>query len=265
MLEQAVQLVGHLAWPVTGLIIIYVFRRGLRGVIGAVERRIEDPNTDVSIGREGLELSTRLAAAESKLESLEVDQDDKEVAARERERTTQGLRRGEGAAAPDRQLTTTEQDGVPAELRRLADEYMALDYPDRTRLVGEGDELAREMGALILSQGVDRDLVASSGSEGLILGLSVAVHSSPEAGDLQRLLSGAGDVSRPHVRSRLVLALGRLADGGFMTRLDLPEVRRVLLAYERGAGRDLKMRILGVRARISRMLNRSPEAAEGAL
>jgi hypothetical protein len=76
VLEQAVALTGHLAWPVVALIVLYMIRSELRQIVLKLAERIGDPRSDLSIGKTGLEIRQRVSQSDASSDILaaEIDQ-----------------------------------------------------------------------------------------------------------------------------------------------------------------------------------------------
>ena len=55
-MDQFVALVGHLAWPVVALLVLYTVRREARALVSRFAERIGDPKSTVSIGKKGVEI-----------------------------------------------------------------------------------------------------------------------------------------------------------------------------------------------------------------
>jgi hypothetical protein len=105
------------------------------------------------------------------------------------------------------------------------------------------DEAARNMATIVLEQSVSRDALAAQHHEGLILALASAVHARPEPGDVDRLLRVADEVNRLHVKYRIVLACGRLAERGFAGPTEIARIRTVFRFYEADADPPLRLRL----------------------
>jgi len=77
--EEIVALVGHLAWPVVVLLGLWMVRREIRSIAGRLAERIGSEATDVTLGREGIQIRQRVAPADQDrdrlLEALRTDPD----------------------------------------------------------------------------------------------------------------------------------------------------------------------------------------------
>lgn len=52
--NNLVNLIGHLAWPVTLLIMLLLIRRHISAILKALSERIKNPGSDIKIGPDGL-------------------------------------------------------------------------------------------------------------------------------------------------------------------------------------------------------------------
>lgn len=55
--NNLVNLIGHLAWPVTLLIALLLIRRHINAILKALSKRIENPDSALELGPSGLSLS----------------------------------------------------------------------------------------------------------------------------------------------------------------------------------------------------------------
>lgn len=60
ILKQMVGLAGHLAWPVTTIILLLLTRRQITQVAAAIVKRIEDPKSPFKIGPSGVEVGASI-------------------------------------------------------------------------------------------------------------------------------------------------------------------------------------------------------------
>jgi hypothetical protein len=76
---EVVALVGHLAWPVVVLLGLWMVRREIRSIAGRLAERIGSEATDVTLGREGIQIRQRVTPADQDrdrlLEALRTDPD----------------------------------------------------------------------------------------------------------------------------------------------------------------------------------------------
>lgn len=230
LLEQLVTFAGHLAWPATVVLLVYLAREPIHGVIESLAARIRDPRSQLAISKEGIEIRTMIDA---KLESIEIDQEQTKSLA------LQALRLTDTGKAPE----TSDEEDFPQELVQLADEYLKISHPDWVERVREKDGAARRMAELVITKGVSRDLLAGQQHEGLVLALATTIHTLPQPADIGRLLRVADEVNRLHVKYRIVLAVGRLFERQMTTPDDVPRIRDVLKLYKRDADAPLKRRI----------------------
>lgn len=238
-METLVELVGHLAWPLSILLVLFLLKREISDILKAIKKRIQDPRTQVSIGKEGVTLDTKLDVVESQVESLQIDQEQfkQMVLAVAGQASYTGVKE-----------TETQSDEIPHELLKLADEYLRISIPDLGERLRKKEQYAQHMTNLVLSQNISRDMLADQHNEGLILALVGAIHAFPKEGDLERLFRISTDVSRLHVRYRIVIAFGRLVERLLVERTDIQRTNEVLDDYLHGADKPLVARIKRTRA-----------------
>lgn len=70
-MEHAVALIGHLAWPVVVLIGLWLVRREVRLIVGRLAERIGSEETDVTVGREGIQIRQRVAPPDQARQRLQ--------------------------------------------------------------------------------------------------------------------------------------------------------------------------------------------------
>jgi Tfp pilus assembly pilus retraction ATPase PilT len=249
LVEELVKLAGYLAWPVAIFVIVFVIRKELKSVFGAITKRIADPASDISIGKEGLEIKSRVDAALGRIESLEVDQNQSKelifgvIDRKEKE----GVRtKSEAGLTIDPELVT------------LADEYLTIsasDWADRVRLK---DEAARKMANLVITRHISKDLLVTQKHEGLLMALVSAIHTAQDMEDFARLSKIAHKIRRLHIKYRFVMALGRIFEQGLATHADVARALEILDLYTVGADEPLNHRITQTRAMIQFALNRLP-------
>jgi hypothetical protein len=68
--EEIVALVGHLAWPVVVLLGLWMVRREIRSIAGRLAERIGSEATDVTLGREGIQIRQRTAPVDQDRDRL---------------------------------------------------------------------------------------------------------------------------------------------------------------------------------------------------
>jgi hypothetical protein len=207
------ELAHALGWPITVLIAIYVLRAELRGFMNKLTEQISKA-ANISIGAKGLEI--KLAAVNTRVTAIQATQES-------------SAPRGRKSSRGDK------SEEIPARLNDLASEYLKLDVPDPRERVRRKNEMAREMGDLVLEMNVSRKLLVSRGDQGLIVAFAAAVVAQPEPDDLALLLDTQGVAKRLHVRYRLVLALAVLINKGFVADADRERVDTTLTAFDRGA------------------------------
>ncbi|UTW11667.1 hypothetical protein [Marinobacterium rhizophilum] len=225
-IEQLVELGAALAWPATVLAVLYYLRDPAGDLLQALADRIKDPRSEVSIGREGL-------AIKSRLEALEIDQE------QTKSLTLQAL----GVSERGMQEPGTQSIELDADLLRLADDYLAIDDPSWSKRVRLKDAAAMQMADLVITRNIPRQLMAQQQHEGIILALAAASHALPTADDTELLVQVAGEAQRLHVRYRILMAIGRLIERGLVDSDQADAIGHVLQSYKRGADVSLRNRL----------------------
>lgn len=59
--QQIVVLIGHLAWPITVVILIYSFHSHIAKFLTVLTERAKDPKSAVSVGRDGVTITRQQA------------------------------------------------------------------------------------------------------------------------------------------------------------------------------------------------------------
>jgi hypothetical protein len=236
-MQQAVDLVGHLVWPVTLLVVFFMLRRQFRQAADAIGERIGDRYSDFSITREGLRVSSRLDALTTAVESQSLAQG---VIAH-----TAVAQAGE-PGPPGQPIPAAGQ--IPPELQALADEYLAVEIPDWAARVRAKDELALQLGSYVIAHRTSKDLLAVQENEGLLVGLASAVNALPESGDGQRLVMASARLTRLHVKYRFTIAFASLIQKRLLTSEELRSVQQVLDSFMQGADESLRARVEGTRS-----------------
>jgi hypothetical protein len=228
-------LVGHLAWPLVALAIVLVFRRQLHELLNEIRQRVSDKNASVDLkaGPVGIQVQ----AVQDKVQALDENQ--------------KVLKAVVKATATTSASWSTQ---IPPELTELADRYLAVEIPDWAERVRMKDTLATEMGSLVLTRGVSKDVLTQTTNEGLLLALAELVRLSPEAGDLQRLGRVAPLITRLHVRYRFLMAVGRLLDRRFVDPHDVSSITQILQQFRSGADAPLRAQIGRTEAQLAAFL-----------
>ncbi len=231
-MEPWVQLFGNLAWPIMILVILFVARSEILGILKSLKERISDPRSKLTAGPQGITLETQLNAVASQVESLQVNQD----------QLTSLVRPGPGVQEE------TRSEDIPPELLALANEYLDISDTDWRTRVNKKNQCVQDMTNLVLWRAVSRDGLANSNNQGLLVALAGTVQTVPEGGDLQRLFSASQRISRLHVKYRFVLAFTRLIEKDLVSNVDINRIKEVLDKFQQGADKPLQLRIQRTRA-----------------
>ncbi|UGY02521.1 hypothetical protein [Bradyrhizobium quebecense] len=189
----------------------------------------------ISIGTRGLDI--KLAAVNTRVTAIQAAQD----------QAKSSSARGRMSSRRDEEHASSSED-IPARLRELASEYLNIEIPHYRARVRRKNELAHEMGDVVLEANVSRELLVSTGDEGLIVAFAAAVVGEPGMHDLNLLLGTQGIANRLHVRYRLVLALAVLINRGFVVDADRERVDAALTAFDKGADASLSKLISDTRS-----------------
>lgn len=239
MLHELVTLGGHLAWPISILVILFFVRAEIRGAVTALTKRLADPSSDISIGKGGIEIRTRLEAALGRIESLEIDQHQ----ARD---LVLGVLHTEHT--PDERL---EGQPIDPDLVTLAENYLTISAADWAERVRLKDEVARKMATMVIARRISKDILAAQAHEGLIMALVSAIHTAPETGDFARISLLPHKVTRLHIKYRITMALGRIFEQHLATRADVDRASEALELFNIGADPPLRHRIAQTKAIIN--------------
>lgn len=61
VLEQIAELVGHLAWPVTTIILLLLIRQQMNAMLTALSERMKNPGSEIKLGPGGVSISSARA------------------------------------------------------------------------------------------------------------------------------------------------------------------------------------------------------------
>jgi len=243
VIEELVKLMGHLAWPVFIFVTLFFLRSEIKSAISAFAKRMADPSSDVSIGKEGLSIKSRVDAALGRIESLEIDQNQSKD-------LILGVLEKESILAPKE-----HSEVVDPELMKLADEYLQIDAKEWTDRVRLKNESARKMANLVLTRNISKDLLASQAHEGLVMALVSAIHTSPDEKDFDRISVIVHKVSRLHVKYIIAMAIGRIFEQRLAANTDVDRAQEILDLYTIGADQSLRNRIAQTKAIITMVVS----------
>lgn len=246
-MEELVKLVGHLAWPLTTLFIVYNARKEIYSMIDSIAKRIKQESTDVEIGKEGIKLKSAIAATQAKIDAQDIDLEQVKSLALQ----IMNIHK------PEKRFleSETKEHAIDDTLMKMAEDYLCINIEDWSERVRAKDAAARNMGNYIITNSISKDLLASQKHEGLVLALATTIHSFPEAGDIERLLKVSDKVNRFHVKYAIVMAFARLFERRIGSVADISRVRGVLNRYEVGGDTPLVSRINGTRAIINQIIH----------
>jgi hypothetical protein len=219
--QDTTQLLNVVAWPTTVLIALAVLRSQIRMLLTRFTDAIAQA-AQISIGKKGLEikLDSKITAVNSRILALKAGQDQvKETVYRDR----RSRRR-----IPPSTASAAGASEIPPTLLEMATSYLKVDIPDWRQRVARKNELALQMGNVVITECVSRDRLAQSTDEGLHLALAAAIAADPDQADLDRILRVVPITSRLHVRYKLVVALLSLINQGLVQQTDVAAAEEAL-------------------------------------
>jgi hypothetical protein len=219
-----IELLNVVAWPATVLIALFVLRYQIQAFLTKLTDSIAHAS-QIVIGKKGLEI--KLAAVNSRIVALNAAQDLVTE-------TVYGSKRRQ-SRAPRKAATQ-----LPQGLRDLAAAYVAVNEPDWRSRVLRKNELALQMGDLVIREDVSRDVLVQEKDEALHLALAAAAAADPQPGDLERMLRVAPTTARLHVRYKLVVALMSMINKGLVQPKDKAKVHESLQRMGGGADDSLR-------------------------
>jgi hypothetical protein len=95
------------------------------------------------------------------------------------------------------------------------------------------------------------NLYKATPNEGLLITLATLINSSPEAGDLDLLINYASNVSRKHVRYRVLTAIGKLISQRLIKQGDKERILALVETYRKNADASLLQKVDSVVAQIN--------------
>ncbi|MEY2518861.1 MAG: hypothetical protein QOF24_620 [Verrucomicrobiota bacterium] len=171
---------------------------------------------------------------------------------------------GESGNLPENTRKSLVPSPSPQDRARAAAEnsLKANSIQDEKQRIAEKDKAANEIATLVVTGGITKDWLieeaerqaVKNGQDGLIAGLSLAINSKPEEGDLERLLRVAGRALWPNAQHKVCVALIKLFSSSSARKEDVPRVERVLKEYllRPTLDKPLKDRIIATAAVITR-------------
>jgi len=215
-----------LLWPLLLFCLLWLLRRELRALVAGLAARVVDKDNEIVLG------PIVLRKIESRLESVELDQKVTSELVQRKVIETAGVVAASGQA-----------QAIPEALRAMADAYLKVNIPDWNDRVMRKDELAGEMGLMVVRERIPRGLLAASKNEGVLVALASAIHHDPRSGDDLLIVEAGKDVQRLHVRYRFLMAIARLADRALVKQENRADLRALCLRYHEGADPSLQVRI----------------------
>lgn len=224
------ELLKGVAWPVVVLASLTLFRKEVRALLGKLTEAVGKA-ARISIGSKGLDitLDAKLAAVNTRVTVVQATQEvTKQIDSK------RWARRGQAATREGSSL-------ISEELSALSAKYRQADGIDsRKERVRQKNDIAAEMGAVAVGEGIQREVLVDVDDEVMLAAFASMVIATPGRDDLRLLLKSAQRAKRLHIRYRLVLALAVLINKGFVEEADRQPIAHALDAMEQGADPSLK-------------------------
>jgi hypothetical protein len=232
--EAIVQIIGHVAWPITFLATAFFARKEILKIAAALAKRVEDRNSDISITKEGIAIKQAVEAQQAKIDSLKAEQAQVKSIALQNVITTDTIQ--------------TNGNTIDQHLQDMADRYMNINIPDYTNRVRAKDKAAEEMALYIITKKISKDEISKHQHDGLIVGLADSILLVPESDDIERLLKAGVHVQRLHVKFRVLVALTKLFESGFGSEKQIDSTFDLLKTYSDKADPPLQRVINNTRS-----------------
>jgi len=234
LIQELLKVLANAFWPAVASIIVFHFRQPLSQLLLAIKNAIEDPNRGVRVSSKGIEITQNVNAVLGRTESLETE--------------LRQIRAMLPTVHPEDARPIPGPSEIPPVLKQAADAYLeitAVSLNDRVRLK---ETAAIQLTKLVQEHHVSKDLLTQQTHEGLLLALAGVIHSNPEPGDLDRLITIAPRLARLHIKYRVVMAIGRLFERNLVIAADVGRAMALLDSFSRRADSALLQRIERTRA-----------------
>jgi hypothetical protein len=145
----------------------------------------------------------------------------------------------EAASGVKSQIHQIPIDQALENLKRMAGEYMEINIADLAERTRAKDAKANEMGIYALQNGIGSNILfeyikgQTPFQEGLVLALATLINIDPHQLDFNKLILVGGNLTRLHVRYRVLLAIvtlqkqGYIDDGGKQQAINLVKTYRL--------------------------------------
>jgi hypothetical protein len=229
VIREITELLKAVAWPFVTVLALMILRGEIRSFVAKLAETLGNA-AQISIGAKGLDIKyeKKIAVINSRLSSLGA------VQSQVTETVYKTDRRQRESGRPEAPLRE-----IPKELRELATEYVNVDDADRQTRILRKNEIAVRMGDLVIRNDVSRELLAKEQDEALYVALAAAASVDPQPEDVKRLLDLASAAKRLHVRYKIVVSLGSLANKGLVRQELVSRVREALDRMSTGADASL--------------------------
>lgn len=230
-INSLVSLVGHIAWPLSTLLILIIIKKEVKTLFLAIARRVDDKNSTILITKDGLEIKSIIEAQDARISSIQAEQDQVNSLALKQLKSQSALKK--------ESLNRNPLKEIDDHLRKLADVYMNIDIKDHSQRINAKNKAAEEMAFYIVSNNIDKDKLANENNEGLLIALADSIILSADINDANRLLKAAFCAKRLHVRYRVLLAITKLLEKGLLPSEYLKKAQSLLQEYAIGADAPL--------------------------
>jgi len=232
-MDNIVKIIEIIAWPFTAFFILLLTKNEWKRIILALTNRIASDNTDIIIGKKGLQISRVIENAEAKLESQAIDIEQIQSIIIEQ------LKLNNAYSA----INEDDNSKITQALNRLADDYLSIENNRWEERVQAKDSAAINMAKYILQHGISKEYLAQSNHEGILLSLAATIQAFPEKQDVFLILKSCSKVTRLHVKYRIAIAISKLAERNLIPFELFNKVLYLLNTYTNGADAYLLKRL----------------------
>jgi hypothetical protein len=216
-----VNLLEKIAWPVTIIIVLIVFRKHIKALFDSVRSKI-DNSKSLKISTSGLELEERVNVNEAK---IEVMKNKLESTKSELIETPKNL--------------TADLEGFYI----IANEFQNLYEKDYALRVRKKQELGKKMGVYIINNTIPKSEILKNINEGALAGLAYSVLISPETGDDELLFSSYLKIKQKFTKYTYLTAFEELVIKNYLPKKNYSRLTEVLNAFASGADSPLIYKI----------------------
>ena len=236
-IQELLKVLSSAFWPAVVSFLVFHLRQPLSELLVASTSRVKDPNTAITVSKEGVEIKQNVEAVLGRIESIETE--------------LRQVRAQLPTPHVEESRLASSSPVIPSALQQAADAYMEITSPSLSERVRLKDAAAVQLTKLVQEYRVSKDLLVRQTHEGLLLALAGTIHSNPEIGDLDRLITVAPRLDRLHVKYKVVMAIGRLFERNLVAAADVGRAMALLDSLARSGDAALLQRIERTRAIIN--------------